>query len=193
MDSSAEPLKVVLIGDAGTGKTSLLARWADDRFDPEQRSTIGVAFRLVDYAADSGCVKMQVWDTAGQETFRATSPLYCRNAHAAMIVFDVAGRSSFESVRDWLQILQQGSEDAGFVVVGNKCDRADREVSCEEATALADELGCEYFETSATENRAVGDAFAAVAELALKRRAPAAEKGVDIVRSARSGRRRECC
>ena len=197
-NNNPDAIKVVLIGDAGTGKTSLLTRWVEDRFDPSQRATIGVAFKLVNFEYENEQHMIQIWDTAGQESFRSTSPLYCRNAQSAMVVFDITSKSSFDSLTEWIQILQQDNDDINFLIVGNKCDLEEREVSYEQASQFAKNLKMEYIETSATKNKYVNEAFSAVASLAInsrKRNSPQTEGVQQIDLSSQPGNKKnkDCC
>lgn len=90
--------KIVLIGDSGVGKTSLLLRFAEDVFNATPLQTIGVDFKIKTLKIDDKIVKVQVWDTAGQERFRSISQTYFRNAHACIAVYDVTSKTSFESL-----------------------------------------------------------------------------------------------
>ena len=94
----AQILKMVMIGESGTGKTSLLLRFADDSFSQSQRSTIGVDFKIKSLTVDGYPVKLQMWDTAGQERFRSMSTTYFRNSQGCMAVYDITCRSSFRAL-----------------------------------------------------------------------------------------------
>lgn len=91
--------KIVLIGDAGVGKTSMLLRFADDIFNQNPLSTIGVDFKIKTLKVDKKMIKMQCWDTAGQERFQSISQAYFRNANGCLAVFDITNRDSFESLK----------------------------------------------------------------------------------------------
>lgn len=160
--------KIVLLGDAGTGKTALLAQWADGAICNTQAPTIGAAYKMVPFQSNDGEIyNLHIWDTAGQETYRSTSPIYCRDSKAAMIVFDLTSPSSFNNIGVWIEILQNEG-DIPFVIVGNKNDLVrQRKVAKDEAHAAATKLGVEYFETSATTGDMVREAFLEVAKLAI--------------------------
>lgn len=87
-----------MIGDSGTGKTSLLLRFSDNMFHADYRCTIGVDFKIKTLKVDDQLVKFQIWDTAGQERFRSVSQAYFRNSHACIAVYDITKRSTFESL-----------------------------------------------------------------------------------------------
>eukprot|EP01130_Rhizamoeba_saxonica_P002816 TRINITY_DN1260_c0_g1_i3.p1 TRINITY_DN1260_c0_g1~~TRINITY_DN1260_c0_g1_i3.p1 ORF type:complete len:134 (-),score=22.21 TRINITY_DN1260_c0_g1_i3:51-452(-) len=115
-------------------------------------------------------VKMQIWDTAGQEKFRTVTRSYFRGAQGIMIVFDVSRRSTYSHVRRWLEEIESlASPDVCVVIIGNKCDLTDRQVTTEEAQEYADSLDVPYFETSASTSEGVNEAFHHMAEVLLNR------------------------
>ena len=95
--------KVVIIGNSGVGKTSLLLRFSDDVFNASPLSTIGVDFKMKTLKVDDKVVKMQIWDTAGQERFRSISQSYFRNSHGCIAVYDVTSRASFEALQGLIE------------------------------------------------------------------------------------------
>ncbi|KAH0795852.1 Ras-related protein Rab-22A [Histomonas meleagridis] len=198
MESKSNVIKIVLLGDAGTGKSSLLTRWADDRYDPSLKSTIGVAFRNVSFEFQSEQHEIQIWDTAGQETFRSTSPLYCRNAYSAMIVYDITSKSSFNSLEEWIQILRSDGNEIPFVLVGNKSDlAASRDVPFDLGKQFAKNYNTEFYETSVVRGEFVNEAFEAVVTRAImqkKRNDPLIEGVTQIDLSQQTGgQKKDCC
>ena len=165
-------LKIVIIGDTGVGKTNLLSRFARDTFDPSSRNTIGVDFFALDLQIDSKQVKVQFWDTAGQEKYRAISSAYYKNAHGAIIVYDVTSRASFSNVENWLNELREhGDKNIQILIIGNKNDLKDeRQVLEEEGAQLAEKLGFFFTETSAkvNENSSVNKGFMVIIGEVLK-------------------------
>ncbi|KAH0924261.1 hypothetical protein HID58_024279 [Brassica napus] len=102
--------KLVLLGDVGAGKSSLVLRFVKDQFVEFQESTIGAAFFSQTLAVNDATVKFEIWDTAGQERYHSLAPMYYRGAAAAIIVFDITNQGSFERAKKWVQELQaQGS------------------------------------------------------------------------------------
>ena len=95
-------LKILIIGESGVGKSSLLLRFTDDQFDPDQEATIGVDFKVKVINNNGNKVKLAIWDTAGQERFRTLTPSYYRGAQGAILVYDISSRESFQKVEDWL-------------------------------------------------------------------------------------------
>jgi len=158
--------KLVLIGDASVGKTALLHRFADDSFDDNYISTVGVDFRFRTVTLDNKLVKLQIWDTAGQERFRQITSAYYRGAHGVILVYDITESSSFEHVQDWLdEVHKSAGSTVTKLIVGNKADLVEsRQV--EEATAqnYAERLQSSFIETSAKTAANVDNAFLIIAK-----------------------------
>jgi Ras-related protein Rab-18 len=144
--------KVLIIGDASVGKSSMLLRFTDDSFDEHIQSTIGVDFKVKHLEVEGKRVKLTIWDTAGQERFRTLTSSYYRGAHGVVLVYDVTRTDSFENLQQWLKEVQMYSPGNGESVVkllvGNKCD-LERQVPFEEADAWARSQGMLFLEASA--------------------------------------------
>jgi len=153
-------LKILIIGQSGVGKSSLLLRFTDDVFDPDQPATIGVDFKVKTIDVDGNLVKLAIWDTAGQERFRTLTPSYYRGAQGAILVYDVSSRQSFEKLEPWLQELQTYATKPNLVkmLVGNKIDKS-RVVSREEGKQFARRHGMLFIESSAKSKEGVQTAF----------------------------------
>ncbi|KAG2672648.1 hypothetical protein I3843_13G044800 [Carya illinoinensis] len=153
--------KIVLIGDSAVGKSNLLSRFARNEFDTNSKATIGVEFQTQVVEIDGKEVKAQIWDTAGQERFRAVTSAYYRGAVGALIVYDISRRTTFDSVKRWLDELSIHCDTTmGRMLVGNKCDLENiREVSVEEGKSLAEAEGLFFMETSALDAINVQTAF----------------------------------
>ena len=138
--------KITFIGDQSTGKTSLITRFTHNTFDASYQATIGVDFmsKSISVAgngnsSETALIRLQLWDSAGQERFHSLIPSYIRDSVAVVIVFDVCSRSSFASVTRWLDwVKREASEDVQIWLVGNKCDLSPQLVSKEEAAAYAE-------------------------------------------------------
>ncbi|MBA0574723.1 hypothetical protein Golob_007006 [Gossypium lobatum] len=156
--------KIVLIGDSAVGKSNLLSRFARNEFDNNSKATIGVEFQTQVVEIDGKEIKAQIWDTAGQERFRAVTSAYYRGAVGALIVYDITRRSSFDSIKRWLDELSTHCDTTvARMVVGNKCDLEHiRDVSVEEGKSLAEEEDLFFMETSALESTNVQTAFEVV-------------------------------
>jgi small GTP-binding protein len=159
--------RVVLIGDSSVGKTSLLGQLVDRRFDERQVSTIGANYQVYSMELEDLRVEVQIWDTAGQETYRSLGPIYYRNALGAIAVFDVANRASFDHLAEWIEAFR--SVTAPGAVVGNKIDDASaRAVSQDEAEATARDRGFLCFHTSAKTGEGVGEVIEKLAHKIIK-------------------------
>lgn len=139
-------VRIILVGDAGVGKTSLFSSYADNTFT-NHATTMGVDFRHVKIRVGNEVVKLQLWDTAGHERYRSITNTYYRGADVILLVYDVTNPASFLSLEDWKQTIERTS-DAPIVIVGNKVD-LERRVLRKDAAAFAKRMGCEYMETSA--------------------------------------------
>lgn len=153
--------KIVVIGDSAVGKSNLLSRFARDEFDLHSKATIGVEFQTQVVEVDGKEVKAQVWDTAGQERFRAVTSAYYRGAVGALLVYDISRRTTFDSIKRWLDELNTHCDTTvARMLVGNKCDLENiRDVSVEEGKKLAEEEELFFIETSALDSTNVNTAF----------------------------------
>eukprot|EP00873_Tetraselmis_striata_P009873 jgi/Tetstr1/430137/TSEL_019970.t1 len=154
--------KLLLVGDSGVGKSSLLFRFTNDSFE-DLPPTIGVDFKVKYLTLDGSRVKLTIWDTAGQERFRTLTSSYYRGAQGVVLVYDVTKRQTFEGLKDiWLKEVDMYStiDSAVKMVVANKVDmESEREVPAEEGAVFAKENGCLFVETSAKADTAVAQAF----------------------------------
>jgi small GTP-binding protein len=170
--AAEELLKILVIGESAVGKSCLLLRYTENHFTETFMTTIGVDFKTKFLTIDGKSVKLQIWDTAGQEKFRSITKAYYRGAHGILVVFDISRRDTFNQTKVWIDSIRDSSADStpiDVILVGNKCD-LERAVSREEGEALAREFQLSYFETSAKEAVNVENAFVSLATMALKRR-----------------------
>ncbi|KAL0488327.1 Ras-related protein Rab [Acrasis kona] len=168
-------LKLVIIGDSGTGKSCMLRQFLEGRLldTDDQTTTIGVEFgaQIVDVAGRK--VKLQIWDTAGQERYRSVTRSYYRGAAGAIIVYDVTNVESYKNIIQWLddaRTLSIKGKDMCAAIVGNKKDTVDnsrnstgdptrRQVSFLEAAEMAQKHSCMFFETSALTGENIEEVF----------------------------------
>ena len=167
--TGAQVVKLMIIGDAGVGKTSLMERWVDGRFPQPYYSTLVSDFKIKHITHDDERLKVQIWDTAGQERFRAISHAYYRGMQGILLAYDVCCRASFESIGHWMAEARRHAPEVdanhALVLAGNKSDREQpnaREVGEEEGEAFAAEHGMLFFETSAKDDANVHEAFMAL-------------------------------
>mmetsp|Transcript_17084 Transcript_17084/g.24506 ORF Transcript_17084/g.24506 Transcript_17084/m.24506 type:complete len:210 (-) Transcript_17084:235-864(-) len=153
--------KYIIIGDTGVGKSCLLLQFTDKRFTPIHDLTIGVEFGARIVTVEDKQLKLQIWDTAGQESFRSITRSYYRGAAGALLVYDITRKETFEHLGSWLEDAKQHSNsNMTIILVGNKADLEHRrEVPKEQGEAFAKEHGLLFLETSAKINTNVEDAF----------------------------------
>jgi small GTP-binding protein len=158
--------KLIVVGDSNSGKTSIISAFTRGELNTATRPSIGVAYSKKSITVPGATVNFQVWDTAGQEKFRSINTLYYRNAAAAVLVFDITSRSSFDNIVMWLdEIRRNGASNMVLGLAGNKADlKNTRQVTLEEAKAFADSQQMVYFETSAKTGVGVTELFKAIGE-----------------------------
>mmetsp|Transcript_40327 Transcript_40327/g.106847 ORF Transcript_40327/g.106847 Transcript_40327/m.106847 type:complete len:206 (+) Transcript_40327:82-699(+) len=170
-------LKVIILGDSGVGKTSLMNQYVNKKFNAQYKATIGADFLTKEVTVDDRLVTMQIWDTAGQERFQSLGVAFYRGADSCVLVFDVTQPKTFDNLDSWRDefLIQAGPRDPDnfpFVVLGNKVDLDGRTVPQKRALAWCQAKGnIPYFETSAKEAINVEQAFQVIARNALKQEA----------------------
>ncbi|KAK4224138.1 ras family-domain-containing protein [Podospora fimiseda] len=177
-------VKLVLLGEAAVGKSSLVLRFVNNDFQENKEPTIGAAFLTQKCNLPTRTIKFEIWDTAGQERFASLAPMYYRNAQAALVVYDLTKPTSLIKAKHWVAELQrQASPGIVIALVGNKLDLTNdgagsggegegagadgegdaRKVTTEEAKTYAEEEGLLFFETSAKTGYNVTEVFTAIA------------------------------
>jgi small GTP-binding protein len=161
MPSGPTTYKVVLAGASGVGKTAIVQQLVDGTFSADSHATIGVEFKVYECQSGTNKLKLNIWDTAGQEKFRSVSKTYFRNAVGAIIVFSLTDRLSFDGLNDWLNDIHSlCAPNAIVLMVGNKLDlQEERVISHNEAIAFSERHGVEFFETSALDATNVAETF----------------------------------
>ena len=177
MTSAAKKYKVVLLGESGVGKSSLVLRLVKDEWVESQHSTVGASFFRYNCQVDDATVNFDIWDTAGQERYRSLAPMYYRGAAAAIVVYDITNPDSFAGAKSWVKELQRrGDPNVVIALAGNKADlETRRKVEFEEANAYAAENGLLHLETSAKNANNVKALFVEIAKT-LPKAPPQAER-----------------
>ncbi|XP_078277167.1 ras-related protein Rab-7b-like [Rhinoraja longicauda] len=164
-------LKIIIIGSVAVGKTALLNRYINNRFKADYQCTLGVNILTKHIIVDNVTVKLLIWDTGGQERFKALVSSFFKGSDGCLLVFDVTNRDSFHAMDGWrdevLANVPAGQEDFPFAVLGNKVDLSDREVTMEDAEAWSHIRNIPYYEVSAKEGRSVSQAFEGITRTAL--------------------------
>lgn len=159
-------MKILLIGDSGVGKSCLLVRFVEDKFNPSFITTIGIDFKIKTVDINGKKVKLQLWDTAGQERFRTITTAYYRGAMGIILVYDVTDERTFTNIKQWFKTVNEHANDeAQLLLVGNKSDMETRVVTADQGEALAKELGIPFIESSAKNDDNVNEIFFTLAKL----------------------------
>jgi Ras-related protein Rab-1A len=153
--------KIIIIGDSGIGKSSVLFRFADDVYNDSYISTIGVDFKIKTIFINGKIIKLQIWDTAGQERFRTITTSYYRSSHMIFLCYDITDRQSFFNLEIWLEEIKKfASSTVNVVVCGTKLDLiSERKVSYKEGKEFADINNFDYYETSSKQNTNIDELF----------------------------------
>ena len=187
--------KVLILGDSGVGKSCMLLRFTENNFSINHVATIGVDFKFRIISLKNSSIKLQIWDTAGQERFKTLAKTYYNGAMGIVITYDSSDLKSFENVKSWLETIRlQANENIALILVGNKADADNKQVSHEQGKQLADELGIKFFSISAKTGQGVKEAFEGLAEEIFDRKiyefiGNAANKRLN----ARQGKKKNCC
>ena len=164
--SDQQVVKVVLIGDSGVGKSCIANRFTYDKFDNTSRSTMGAMFisKALEFPEYNMTVRFQIWDTAGQERYRSLALMHYRDADAALLVYDISNRKSFNGISTWLKELnEKAPKNILTYFVANKVDLVENEdVSLEEGRKLAEDRNAVFKMTSAKDNTGIRDMFASI-------------------------------
>ena len=166
--SDIESFKVVLVGESGVGKTSIITQFIDQTFQEDQQSTTGGTFSTKSVVCDGGKVlKFEIWDTAGQERYRALTKMFYKDANAAVLVYDITRKDSFEELQTYWaeQIKESSPPNIILAVAANKSDLYQQEAVDEgKAREFADSLGAIYASTTATKVEPINDLFIQIAK-----------------------------
>jgi small GTP-binding protein len=163
--SKSDPYKIVVVGMACVGKSSLVQRLVQGTFNEDTTATCGADFYTYSCPVDNDSVRLQIWDTAGQERFRSISKSYFRNAAGAILVYDITSMASFDQLAGWLNDLQSLClPNAYILLVGNKADlESQREVGAQLIKEFSERHRLEPIETSALSGKGVKEAFTRLA------------------------------
>ena len=164
--SSTQKLSLVLIGNCGVGKSSVLSKLVDNSCDVQALNTIGIDFRRKYIEVAGQTLQLQVWDTAGQEKFNSIPSMYCRNADGIILVYDIENGKSFEGISFWLSKLQiYAPPDVQVLLLGNKHDVDEHVVTLKMGEQAAKKIGALFYEVSAKSGYNIQEAFKAFAQL----------------------------
>lgn len=156
-------LKLLVIGDGGVGKTTLIHRYLTGEY-LDQRMTVGAGFATRNIQINGVTITLSIWDFAGEERFRFILPRYCIGTHGAILAFDLSRPTTFFHLDDWLEIIREKTDNIPILLIGTKCDIVvEIQETAEEYVANRTLSG--YMETSSKENVNVNEAFELIAHL----------------------------
>ena len=150
--------KIIFVGDAGVGKTTIISRIMDNPYNEVYEPSIGVDFMSKNIKFRGQNVKLQMWDTAGQEKYKGLIPSYVRNSSIVFLVYDIASKVSFDNIPKWINFIRT-IENATLVLCGNKIDLSNREVNKQDGESLAQKEGISFFEVSAKTQENIKNMF----------------------------------
>jgi len=154
--------KILMIGDSNVGKSSLLIRFSDNEYYNNYITTVGLDFRTKKINIDNKIIRLEIWDAAGQERFKALTKLYYRNCYGVLLVFDITDEKSFINIKNWINEFDKHCNipNVSKILIGNKCDLlTEKKVSDEEIDKLCLKYNLNYIETSAKDNTNVELSF----------------------------------
>ncbi|EGR29335.1 Ras family protein, putative [Ichthyophthirius multifiliis] len=170
--------KLVIIGNSGVGKSSLLLRFSDDQFNENYLTTIGVDFRFRTLNIEGKSVKLQIWDTAGQERFRTITSAYYKGADGIVLVYDITSQNTFDDIEKfWISEVESYAEkNVELMLIGNKKD-LNQQVTTQIAEEYAKHKNMEFFEVSAKTADSVQQAFLTLSKKLMAKREPKNQQG----------------
>ena len=154
--------KIILLGESGVGKTSILSCYMEEKFKSDRPCTINADFKIKSLKIDqSTSVKLTIWDTAGQERYKSLTRHYFKDAHGVILIYDVADRRSFEGLDKWLEEIKNNmlKDGVSIILIGNKIDLPFRNVTKEEGESFANKNDLLYLETSSKEGTNIEKVF----------------------------------
>ena len=164
-EEEIESCKVVLIGESGVGKTSIISQFINETFQVNMESTSGATFSSkVVTLSNKNKIKLEIWDTAGQERYRALTKMFYKDAAAAILVCDITDKNSFDQIKEyWVDQIKQNNDNIILIIVANKSDLYEKEAIDEnEVRNYANELNANFIVCSALNRSGIEDIFVAV-------------------------------
>ena len=166
INENAIPCKVIMVGDSGVGKTSIIGRYLN-KFNENEKSTIGASFSNKISIIDKYKISFDIWDTAGQERYRSVSSIFYKEAYLCIFVYDITEPQSFENIKNyWYNtVIENASSKIILGIAGNKNDLYEKEkVKEKEVQKFCKEIDALYFSTSALLNSSIDDMFTKLGE-----------------------------
>ena len=198
--SFAKKCSLLIIGDAVVGKTSILRRFAQDKFSSDYIATIGIDFFIKDVIINERKIHVKIWDTAGQERYKSLTQGFFKNAQGLIIVYDVSSQDSFENLKFWIKSIHTNvidSENIPVIILGNKIDIIERVVDKEKAEEYAKSSNYKYFEVSAKTGEGIDNSMKYLIQKVIEvldKKEEAEKKNIEIQFSKNKGKdSNNCC
>ena len=185
--------KLIVVGDSAVGKTSVIQKYVNNQFTDTMISTTGVDFNNKDLVINGQKVKIQIWDTAGQEKYRALATQYYRRAHGIVLFYDVTNKTSFQHLQTWLDSIESNTTSKiPVILLANKCDLTPI-VPREQAEDFANSKKLQIFFTSAKTGENLEEAFNTIAEMTLQVQDETPQKFVKLDKKTEEEKKKKCC
>lgn len=164
-------VKILLLGDSGVGKTCMMMKFTESTFDSNFITTIGIDYKYKVVNIEGKPIRLEIWDSAGQERFRSITSSYLRGAHGILLCYDISDVNSFYHIEDWLnQIAEYSDVNVNKLLVGNKCDKElQRHVTTQDGETLAQSHGMQFIEVSAMTGKNIDKCFTTITKMVLDR------------------------
>ena len=194
---SSDTFKILTIGESGVGKTCILRRFVENKFLKSHLATIGIDFRTKAVKVYGKAIKLKIWDTAGQERYHNITNQIFKGSDGIILVFDVNDDVSFAKIKDWIEQIKSNvsQDEISLILIGNKCDIAERVISKEKGQEMANDLKIDYYETSALNGTGINEAFEELTKLILKRKNIINSEGrtISLISNKEEKKKKGCC
>ena len=187
--------KIMILGESMVGKTSFITRYICDKFGERYLCTIGIDFQEKIIKKNNKDIKLQIWDTAGEERYRNVAKSYFQSSQGFIVAYDINNKESFKQVKYWVeQIKSISDESTKCIIIGTKCDLEERQVLEKEGSDFAKKLGYKFFETSAKLNINVNETFETLLDEILKNFRGNVRNSLTLSKkSAKISEKKKCC
>ena len=195
METNEFIYKILLLGDSSVGKTCFLMRYIDNTFQEIHMSTIGLDYKIKNIELEGGkTAKIQIWDTAGQDRFRAITKNYYKGAHGIVLLYEITNQKTFDNVKNWInQIKEEVTDKVCIILVGNKIDAEEkRVVTTEQGEKMGQDFGLMFFECSAKTGENITLAFDEIIKKIVENYSKI-EKGEKLQKQKQVGGKKKCC
>ena len=196
MEKKEPHFKILVLGDPSVGKSCFLIRYTEDTFQDVYLSTIGMDCKYKDVILEEDkSIRLQIWDTAGQDRFRSITKNLYKGAAGIMLIYDITNRNTFDNVKKWVNsIKEEVTSKVVIILVGNKIDLdKKRQVQTDEGEQIAEEFDMPFFECSALTGENINSAFEALAKKLVEVKAKAKQQGEQLKQNKVGGEKKSCC